>query len=390
MNILVTCSRMPFALDEIRKLGRARHRVFAADTFRAAPGSHSRWVAGAVRFTPPARSPARFLDDVERAVSRLGIELLIPCFEEVFYLARHLPALTKRVEVFASPLSLLSRLHHKGAFNALARSLGVPAPETTTVESRAELVDATAALPRFLARPAWSRGGISLYTNSGPLAGALRLEDCEPSAARPWVVQGYVDGEDVCSFSVARRGRVVAHCTYVHPRQIEHAGGIVFESVDEPEALACAQRVVEATGYHGQISFDFRRGRRGLEVIECNPRPTAGVHLMPDAVLVDAILGPPNGRLAVTPPGARRRYSAALVRDLVLHWDRFVDDLRWLARGGADVYGEPGDRLPALFQVLSLTRALAYRARHRRRTRRGTTLMAAYFDGVSWDGDPIP
>lgn len=104
-----------------------------------------------------------------------------------------------------------------------------------------------------------------------------------------------------------------------------------LHSVDEPEALACAQRVVEATGYHGQISFDFRRGRRGLEVIECNPRPTAGVHLMPDAVLVEAILGPPNGHLAVTPPGARRRYSAALVRDL-----------------------------------------------------------AAYFDGVSWDGDPIP
>jgi len=390
MNILVTCSRMPFALDEIRKLGRARHRVYAADTFHAAPGSHSRWAAGAARFTAPSRAPAQFVDDVERLVARLGIELVVPCFEEVFYLARRLPSLSRRVRVFASGLPLLEQLHHKGRFNTLARALGIAAPDTITVEDRAALEEATRALPRFVARPAWSRGGITLYTNVGPLAGALRLEDCEPTPARPWIVQAFVDGEDVCSFSVAQHGHVVAHCTYVHPRQIEHAGGIVFESVDEPETLACTQRVVEATGYHGQISFDFRRGPRGLEVIECNPRPTAGVHLMPDALLVEAILGPPNGHVAVAPAGARRRYSAALVRDLLLHWGRVVDNLAWLARGDGDVYGEPGDRWPALWQVLSGTRALAYRLRHRRRTRRGTTLMAAYFDGVSWDGDPIP
>ena len=142
---------------------------------------------------------------------------------------------------------------------------------------------------------------------------------------------------------------------------------------------------------HGKVLADSRGDvQRGLEVIECNPRPTAGVHLMPDALLVEAIVGRPNGHVAVAPPGARRRYSAALVRDLVLHWGRFVDNVKALARDDLDVYGEPGDRLPALYQVLSLGRALAYRVRQRRRVRRGTTLMAAYFDGVSWDGDPIP
>ena len=46
MRILVTSSRMPFALDLIRKLGKEGHAVFATDTFRTAPGSHSKFLAG--------------------------------------------------------------------------------------------------------------------------------------------------------------------------------------------------------------------------------------------------------------------------------------------------------------------------------------------------------
>ena len=44
-NILVTSSRMPFALDEIRKFGRRGHAVYASDTFSTSPGSHSQFVA---------------------------------------------------------------------------------------------------------------------------------------------------------------------------------------------------------------------------------------------------------------------------------------------------------------------------------------------------------
>jgi hypothetical protein len=202
------------------------------------------------------------------------------------------------------------------------------------------------------------------------------------------VVQEFVEGEDRCSFGVAQRGRLVAHCAYVHPRQIEHGGGIVFESVDDPETLACTARIVEATGYHGQISIDFRRGRRGLVALECNPRPTAGVHLMPDAMFVDAVLAPSDGRVRVVPPGVRRMYASALVRDLVLHWPDARADLAYLLSDAADIYGEHGDRLPALFQLLSYGHVLSYRPR--RGARRGTKLVEAYFDGITYDGQPLP
>jgi hypothetical protein len=386
MNVLVTSSRMPFALDEIRKFGRRGHRVFAADTFNVAPGSYSRYVAARCNVAAPASSPARFIRDVKQLVARHRIDLVVPCFEEVFYLARHLPELS---EVFTSELALLARLHHKGAFNALAREIGIAAPETVVVGSRDELAAATRALGVFFARPVWSRGGLALYTNAGPLAGALSLDDCRPTPAQPWIVQRYVDGLEVCGFCVAQRGRVVAHCAYVHPKQIEHAAGIVFESVDDPEALACARRVVEATRYHGQISFDFRRTPRGLVVLECNPRPTAGVHMMPDDVLVDAVVAPRDG-LRVVPAGVRRKYSTALVRDMVLHWRELGRDLTHLLSDAEDVYGARGDRLPALFQLLSYAHVIGYRLHHRRSSRRRTSLMAAYFDGLEWNGEAIP
>ena len=43
MRLLITSSRMPFALDAIRKLGERGHEVFACDSYAASPGSHSKY-----------------------------------------------------------------------------------------------------------------------------------------------------------------------------------------------------------------------------------------------------------------------------------------------------------------------------------------------------------
>jgi predicted ATP-grasp superfamily ATP-dependent carboligase len=387
MNILVSSSRMPFVLDEIRKFGRAGHRVFAADTFYAAPGSHSRHVARHFEVTAPEEDALGFVDDIDAIARACAIDVIVPGFEDVFYLARHRRRLS--VRLLAPDFELLARLHHKARFRALAEELGLPTPETLLVESSDELRAAITQIPRFLARPAYSRGGTHIFTNAGPLDGELALEDCHPTPAQPWLVQEYIDGTDVCGFSVAREGRILAHCTYLHPREIEHAGGIAFESIEDGEVLICAQRIVGATGYDGQISIDYRRGPRGLVLLECNPRPSAGVHLMSPAMLVDALFGAPDGRVAVVPPGVRRIYTSALVRDAIVHPRELLRDLGYLLSGASDIYAERGDRLPALFQILSYGYVLSYRLRHHERLRHAATLIAAYFDGISWNGERL-
>ena len=59
MKVLCTTSRMPFAVDEIRKLGEQGHEVFAADTFRTAPGSHSAEVHERVVVPAPKQDTLR-------------------------------------------------------------------------------------------------------------------------------------------------------------------------------------------------------------------------------------------------------------------------------------------------------------------------------------------
>jgi hypothetical protein len=388
-RILITTSRMPFALDAIRKLGRAGHRIFAADTFRTAPGSHSRYVEEAFVTPSPRYDTRGFIDALEHIVASRAIELLVPTFEEAFYIARHRERLARHAEVFTAPFDSLAVLHNKGRFLELARRVGLVVPRGRMVDGRGALVAATRAFERFFARPVYSRGGVLLYTNAGPLANVVSIRECNPTPDNPWLVQEYVPGLDICSFSLVHHGRVVAHSAYVHPNTIEHAGGIAFESIPEAGTLDAARRIAAATGYHGQLSLDFRRveGERTLVLIECNPRATAGVYAMPESMFVEGVLAP-TAETQVAPPGRTHKLSIALLRDMLRDWRKIPDDLRALFSPARDVYIDRRDPLPAVFMLLSYAHVIAFRRRHRDRHRR-TDLMAGYFHDVLWNGNAI-
>lgn len=380
---------MPCALDIIRKLGQEGHEVIATDTFRFAPGSHSRYATAWRKTASPRYQRAKFIRDVVEIVEHERVDWVLPSFEESFYLAWHIDAVAPHARLFAPPFETLRRLHNKVETERLARELSIATPRTEVARDRAELVAATRRIDPFFARPAYSRGGVDLLTNTGPLAGALRVEDCEPTAENPWIVQEYVAGVDVCSFSVAHRGRLTGHSTYVHPREIEHAGGIVFESILDPETLFVARAVAEAVGYDGQISFDFKRTDRGLVLIECNARPTAGVFMMSSDMFLDALLDRRPGETLVAPEGRRLKISSALIRDMLLHWKDAPADLSALLSDARDVYAVPGDVAPALYQVLSYSHVMGYRLKARVRNRAATDLMAAYFYDICYNGEPL-
>ncbi len=381
---------MPFALEEIRKFGVAGHRVFTTDTFSAAPGNHSKYVEAWFVTASPRYDTARFLAGIEEVIEAQSIELLVPAFEEVFYLARNTARFREVTHLFAPTFETLARLHDKNRFLELCRELGIAAPEHHVVVSEEELLQAVKSIPRYFARPAFSRGGVELLTNHGPLAGAMSLEDAHPTPEQPWVVQPFIEGEDVCSFSIVHRGRVAAHSAYVHPKMLEHAGGIVFESVVEPTTLAVTQRIAEATDYHGQLSLDFMRTPQGLVAIECNPRPTAGVTVMPTEMFDEAMFRPRLDRPRVAPAGLRRKMTPALLRDMLVEPAELVSDIDEIMSDDPDVYAARGDMKPFLYAFLSYGHVLSYRWRTKRASKRRTDLMAGYFHDISWDGDELP
>jgi len=384
MNILITTSRMPFALDEIRKLGKAGHRVFAADTFSAAPGSRSRYVNERLTYASPRKETAKFLQDIQTMVRDKEVELIVPAFEEALYLAQHRHEVDYGAELFAPEFEQLLRLHDKESFRELVDAIGLDVPQTIVARSHDELVAATEEIGDYFARAAFSRGGVELITNCGPLAGVIPLEEVEVRSDNPMLVQEYVEGVDVCSFSVCHHGRVVAHSTYEHPKEIEHAGGIVFESIESPPTLEAAQRIAEATNYHGQMSLDFMRTEDGRHyLIECNPRPTAGVVVMPGEMFVRAIVDP-SDRVDVAPAGARRKISSALLRDMFMHPESIMEDLEFLFGDAKEIYLDIDDPAPGWWQVMSYRKVLEYKRETGSDDDRAD-LMKAQFHDVLFD-----
>jgi len=381
---------MPFALDQIRKLGQRGHTVFTADTFLAAPGNHSRFVEDAFCVPSPRFEPEAFLAAIERIVREHRIDMILPTFEEAFLLARERAHFEPDQHVFAPDLDTLETLHDKARFQRLAADLGLPTPPTRVAENLDELRTATSAFEHWFARPVSSRGGLELATNHGPLAGVVAPDALDPTPTRPAIVQAYVEGTDVCSLSICRDGEVVAHAAYVHPKEIDHAGGIVFESVDAPDTLEAAQTLARRTGYHGQLSLDFLCDGDGRQVlIECNPRATAGCLVMSAAQFERAIFSPAP-ELEVAPAGVERKYASALLRDIVLHPKEAPEALSHLLGRAREVYFDRDDWLPGVWQFISAHKILDYRASSHSGDELRSDLMAAYFHDVLYDAEAAP
>lgn len=381
MRILVTGSRAPVALEMARAFAAGGHAVLAADTPRWTMASHSRALARHVQVPPPRFDPEGFAAALERIVEEEGVDWIVPTSEEVFHVARAYDRLAARTRLFTMPLPVLAELHHKGRFQGFAESLGVRAPRTAVVTSKDELRDVLPSFPAYLLKPAFSRFATRIVTNRGPLAGKTGLEDVRPTPAEPWLVQAFVEGEVVCSYSTLHEGRVTAHCAYETPFKVGGGSGVGFVSVDGGPSLDAVSRIGAALGYTGQLSFDFVRARDGLVVLECNPRATSGAHLMDAAKLVGGIVDPHQSTWT-EPPGKRGQLWAPLLASAPgTPRGRWGALLAALATGG-DVVTRLRDPLPALAQ-LRLGLHFGRVAR-----RHGLTLTEATTHDIEWNGEP--
>jgi predicted ATP-grasp superfamily ATP-dependent carboligase len=379
MNILITSSRAPVALELIRTFGRAGHRVYATDTMRWTVGSHSRYLAQHIVTPPPRYDSAGFADALLHIIERTRIDWLIPTSEEVFFVARHYQQLAARTRVFTAPLATLGSLHHKHSFQLRCAALGIRTPRTVLARDRAELRAALPCFPAYLLKPAYSRFATQIITNRGPRAGQRALDSCRPTPAQPWLVQQYIAGTSLCSYSTLHGGYVTAHCAYITPHKVNHGSGVQFESIDGAETLAIVRRLGAALSYTGQLSLDFIQADDGLYLLECNPRATSGVHLLDPHALIGGLTDP-GQTTWIEPAGRRRQLALARLASGLVQprgWPALLCDLA----GVDDVIFERTDPLPALAQLRA---ALTFAAIGRRKR---IGLIAAMTDDIEWNGE---
>lgn len=235
-----------------------------------------------------------FREDMRALISELRPSLIIPTCEEIFYLSRAAELDGYQGRLFAPPLPLLRRLHSKAQFAELALATGLQPPRTWRVTTQDELRSFRASSRELVFKPEFSRFGVETLVR--PDAG--KLATLEVSEDKAWVVQEYVDGEEVCVWSASRDGRLVAASGY---RPMWHFGGAssYFLRDEDPGLAESCRKLAAVTGMTGQISLDLIRTPDGtLRPIECNPRAVSGVQLFAgDPRLASALMAEEPGLL---------------------------------------------------------------------------------------------
>ncbi len=370
-RILITGARAPAALELVRSFAAAGHVVFTADSLRHPIAARSRFITRHF-LVPSARfASAEFAGELRRIVRAEGIDLLLPTCEEIFFAAR-----AGLSEAFLGAPELLLEVHDKGRFAALAARLGLAVPRTDDWSATAS-ADA-------VWKPAFTRFGDETLLPPHLPATRDRVAR-EMAAGRRWIAQDFLRGRALCTYSVAWHGRLNAHAAYPVSVRVG-AAAVAWEAVEHPGARAWVERFVAATGFHGQIAFDFIELPNGeIFAIECNPRATSGVHLFAgDARLAEAFLRPVAPTLS---PRLGARISSKLA--LLLAGARGIREagglaawLGWMFRT-PDAVWRSDDQRPAFAQWALLRELRAIAARQQIST------LAASTHDIAWN-DELP
>jgi hypothetical protein len=386
VRVLILGARAPACLEWARAFAESGWEVTVADSLRWPVSRFSRAAHHFIRLPEPKSHPAAWRDALARAVVALGIDWIIPTCEEVFYLSWHLAALRKHCQIFTSDFALLHRLHHKGRFAEMITGWPTTAPETHLISQRSDLSRFAAHSEGWVFKPAYSRFGAKTLIR--PIA--RRVQEIVPTVEFPWVAQRFVAGREHCSFSILDQGTVIAHSCY-HPRyRVGRGSGIYFQPTNPAAIGRFVQQFGAATGYTGQVGFDFMEDEDGrIHVLECNPRATSGVHLFDDQherlvelFAEEAPKARPDRPPVLKPSPEPRMVGLAMLVFAI--WRHGLEPRFWRDFwAGRDVLWRPGDLGPLPAQVAGLLEIFA-RAMARRRG-----LLPAATADIEWDGQPI-
>jgi hypothetical protein len=375
MNILVTGARAPIAADLAKALALSGHKVWVADSLNSPVGAGSPFIQRSLRLPPPRPDFSSFQAALLTTCAEFDIGAIIPTSEEVFWLAGAAPALPPSVNLRTSPLPVLARLHHKGTFAILSANLGYGVPATHKISHESDLAQ-LGDLHDWVLKPVYSRFGARTLISPGP----RELRNFQPTPAQPWLAQTRLIGREYCSYNVAESGKLLLHVAYEPMGRIGVGASTYFSPVRNDALRLMSERIIAATAFTGQISFDAIETPQGLAALECNPRGTSGVHLAAQqpAALAAALLGQPAALDPEILPAPRMLFLPLLLGHP--GWCLRADGRRRL-RAARDALAAAGIPLGAQLRALAEMSGRALRT--------GVSIPTASTADIEWNGEPI-
>ena len=310
INVLVV-GRGKYALSIARlfrnsSLEKNQLKIFLATTVALDFGLVSRYVHKNFVIPRPDENLHRFVSSLEQIIQNNAVHLIIPGAEEIFYLVKHKSRLPS-CNIFApKKFEQLNEIHNKYLFQLLLSEIGLknlPSYMCSSIEEIFQQMQLfkDIGILRCILKPVYSRGGLDavVCNSTSDLTEQKKYQEILVSEENPYVIQPFVDGLHLSTFSVVVAGDVLFHTCY--RTLLPFKGfGTIREEVADKELFNWCTKFVKATNYTGHIGFDFIRGhvgttsssfhRRGtvaeieesmtLYAIECNPRTTNGLDIL--------------------------------------------------------------------------------------------------------------
>lgn len=376
-TILLTGGRAPVTLELARLFHASGNRVVVAESFNLHLCRASRSVTKNYHIPSPRHDFNRFIAALVTIIQQEQVDLLIPTCEEIFYIARGLDSLTQHCAVLAQPLDCLRPLHSKWEFVQRAQQYGLNVPATTLLTHPGQLA---VLQPPFVLKPVFSRFATRtlLASDRGSYPSIV------PTLQSPWVAQQYLEGRQLCTYSLAHQGRITAHTCYPADFTAGRGAAIHFRHIEHQTTFQWVKTFVEAERFSGQIAFDFIETVSGeLFALECNPRATSGVHLLATNPGFANAFWNDTGSLVEPLSQATSMLTTAMLFYGLPTAISTGTLTRWAKAFAAtpDIIFTPADPLPGLWQFVSLSAMLGRAIRNR-----VSALEASTLD-IEWNGE---
>ncbi len=297
-HILITGGKMTKALQLARSFHEAGHKVILIET-------HKYWLSGhrfskAVEkfYTVPApeKDPDGYCQAILKIVQQENIDAFIPVSSPVasYYdsLAGELIAPYCQVIHFRAEITRI--LDDKFTLCEKAHSLGLSAPKAFLITDPQQILDFdfSSDSSKYLLKSIRYNSVSRLDMTQLPFEGMEDyVKNLSISEDNPWTMQEFITGQEYCTHSTVRNGKIRLHCcSESSPFQVN------YEHVERPEIYAWVEKFVKELNLTGQISFDFIQTQDGtVYPIECNPRTHSAITMfynhpgLADAYLKDSV-----------------------------------------------------------------------------------------------------
>lgn len=280
-TVLITNYSYKNALAAVRDIGSKGIKVYTCGPpTRNKVASLSVYSSGYSTYTSPNKDVNSFLTDIRRILSTKEYEMIIPIgVDTTIPISYHKKELCKYTQIPVADYEILEKAHDKYKTIEIARSVGVPVPETS-IMSWESIEEKSFEYPLVIkARKGAAGSGTRYITSEDDFYKVVReFEQKKSDNIRDYerpMIQEYIPGDlmDVCVLFNNGRPRAALAQRRVITYPPSGGVGIVNETVNDPELIELALKLLKKMKWHGVAQVEFKKDRNGVSrLMEINPK----------------------------------------------------------------------------------------------------------------------